>query len=71
MRALADLLRAETENEAWRLYMAECSRGLLMAWRKDAKDFPSWRDIISEKKAPPEQTGEEIIDGIFAQALGG
>lgn len=71
MQSLADLLMTEQEHNAWRLYMAEVVHGLLPPRLRGA--YPSWREIANPAQGHVEVTrsGDEILDSILTQALGG
>lgn len=71
VQALADLMHEKLVQDAWQMYMADCSMGLLKAWSKAARDLPSWRDIISDKPKRETRSGGEILDEILRDALGG
>lgn len=69
IEALADLLKDELINNAYRVYIAETGWEIVTCMTRGKYQKKHWSDIIRPDNTTPEKTGDEIFATICAKAL--
>ena len=71
MTALASLLADEQQHQNWLDYMSTMSCIIANATSRSKKRIPTLQELTKRSSAEPQQTGQEIFDGVIRAALGG